>query len=151
MSGHPTNGYILLGILLGHAPNAAAQELMTKRYHEIYMQVFADYEINQELEIEKAMIGILGDGLRHGNWPWTGSFKIGDRVRAYSSKTDGVGTVTEVKGMQVTVTWDDGCLAPTMAAPAYFYIDKPEIVLLAGDTVQSPTWGPWGTEGREGN
>jgi len=119
---------------------------MTKKYHDVYMQIWADYETNQELEIEKAMVGILGDGLSHGNWPWTSTFKVGDRVRSHTAKVDGVGTVSEARGMQVMVIWDDVKLAPTMAAPAYFYLDTEPTPA----EVQANTWGPWGEKGREG-
>lgn len=72
MSGHPTNGYKILGILLGHAPNGQAQALMSQRYNDISTEVHQDLAVlNFDREIEKIMVGILLDGLTYGNWPWS--------------------------------------------------------------------------------
>lgn len=65
------NGYVLLGLILGHAPTGKEQAFMSARYTEICIQVCKDYETNHDLEIEKVMVGILNDGLKYGNWPWT--------------------------------------------------------------------------------
>ncbi len=65
------NSSIILGILLGHAPTGEAQELMTKKYNEIYNQVLKDYETDQHRQFERIVVGMLYDGLKYGNWPWT--------------------------------------------------------------------------------
>jgi hypothetical protein len=64
------NGYILLGIILGHAPTGDAQAFMAMRYSQIVTEVQKDFEMNHDLEVEKVMVGILNDGLKYGNWPW---------------------------------------------------------------------------------
>lgn len=67
------NSYVILGILLGHAPDGKAQALMTRRHNEMYMQICAKFETNQELELEKALVGMLHDGLNINVWPWDDS------------------------------------------------------------------------------
>lgn len=75
--GHPTNGYIILGVLLSHAPDRDAQAFMSKKYNEICGLVSTDHEVEKVMtgEIEKVMAGLLFDGLAFGNWPWTMQYK----------------------------------------------------------------------------
>lgn len=125
------NSYILLGIIQGHAPTASAQALMSIRYNEICTQIALDFESGHELQTEKAMAGILNDGLSHGNWPWSdftvrntepNPFQVGDRVRevAQPPKVEGPGTVILTEGSATTVKWDKVGYAHSSAHHRYF-------------------------------
>ena len=65
------SGYVLLGLILGHAPTGKEQAFMSAKYNEICEQISIDFETNHDLELEKVMVGILNDGLKYGNWPWS--------------------------------------------------------------------------------
>jgi hypothetical protein len=56
--------YVLLGLLLDYAPDAAAQILVTEMYNEMK----AAGETDQVFETN--LINSLSDGINHGNWPW---------------------------------------------------------------------------------
>lgn len=71
MTGHPTNGYILLGILMKHAPDAKAQALLSQKYSNICREVALDMGSGWDLEVEKTMAVMLSNGLQYGNWPWS--------------------------------------------------------------------------------
>ncbi len=62
--------YIILGVLLHHAPNGPAQAKMVEVYHQQYLNVLATHEDNQGREFEKVLVGILYDGLNLNVWPW---------------------------------------------------------------------------------
>ena len=53
---------------------------MAEKYGEIVRQIYLDFEANHDIEGEKAMAGILLDGLKYGNWPWSEAPKVGDAV-----------------------------------------------------------------------
>jgi hypothetical protein len=59
------NSYWLLGILQSHAPTGKEQAQLT----DLYNQMRADGV--DEVDLQEQLAGILLDGLRHGNWPWT--------------------------------------------------------------------------------
>lgn len=64
------NSYKLLGMLMGHAPNRACQAFMSAKYAEVCAQITVDFESGWDLQVEKTLVGMLNDGLSHGNWPW---------------------------------------------------------------------------------
>lgn len=54
----------LLDIILSHAPNQYAEDIVVDWWQEIYTNC------KPGIERELAMCEILHDGLRRGNWPW---------------------------------------------------------------------------------
>lgn len=57
--------YKLLGTLQSYAPHNAAQAMCSA----LYRKAQADGADERELQI--AMVGAIGDGLKYGNWPWS--------------------------------------------------------------------------------
>lgn len=96
--------YIILGVLLHHAPDGAAQARTVQVYHQQYLNVIAAHEVNQDLEYEKVLVSMLYEGLHHGVWPWHhGKYGTGTTEEAVAAIPHG-----------------------------------------------SMTWGPWGSQGRQG-
>lgn len=58
--------YQLLTLLQDYAPDAEAQQKCSEIYWEL--QKDNGYE---SPKTERALIGILHDGVAHANWPWT--------------------------------------------------------------------------------
>lgn len=124
--------YTILGLILHHCPTGKEQAFMSQKYSEIVRQIYLDFETNHDIEGEKAMAGILLDGLKYGNWPWSipaersqNPFKVGDRVRegrTAPKKVDSVGTVTEVDGDHIKVVWDKENCAPTYGLATRFVL-----------------------------
>ena len=63
--------YTILGLILHHCPTGREQAFMSAKYGEIVRQIYLDHEVNPDIEAEKTMAGILSDGLKYGNWPWS--------------------------------------------------------------------------------
>lgn len=62
--------YTLLGVLLDHAPDRGAQEIVTSIYHDMQ----CDHVTPRDMEVQ--LVGAIYDGLRYGNWPWAKTIRI---------------------------------------------------------------------------
>lgn len=89
------NAHVILGIILHHCPTGREQAFMSKKYNEILEKIYKDFETNTDLEAEKVMVGILNDGLKYGNWPWSqGAYGAGTTEEALAAMPEGTQTRT---------------------------------------------------------
>jgi len=58
----------LVGILQFYAPTGAEQALVS----QMVWDMFQDIETGGDRQVViRKLVGVLHDGLQHGNWPWT--------------------------------------------------------------------------------
>jgi len=62
--------YILLGVLLQHAPNASAQAKCSALYNQLQADGF------HAVGLERILARILVDGLDHDSWPWIEGYTL---------------------------------------------------------------------------
>jgi len=62
--------YILLGVLMQHAPNKSAQSKCAEIYNQLKADGFSD------MGVERILARMLVDGLDHASWPWMPGYTV---------------------------------------------------------------------------
>jgi hypothetical protein len=162
--------YIILGVLLHHAPDASAQAKTVEVYHQQYLNVIAVHEVNQSLEYEKVLVGILHAGLFHGKWPWNRpEEKVTDEEMLAGIHevfaTRDPGTFVPLSEINVGRIYGGRLMAYVTSArfdevTEYSFQIHRGVHGLTKNYIATPTkdpeptktgtWGPWGEGGRQG-
>lgn len=154
--------YTILGLILHHCPTGKEQAFMSQKYGEIVRQIHLDFETNHDIEGEKAMAGILLDGLKYGNWPWS--------LPAHTvSDADMLNHIRETFAdvdPNVFIPLDEINVGRIFGGQLMAYVtsdrfkDVPDFILEVNHgrhglckryIPEAGTFGPWGKEGRQGN